>query len=213
MHCNIPFPDLPSRLEGTICMYIGEPFIVRTNGCLEEDEDGCLTGTLHLYDMLDNGRHLATIDSRDPNFDIATPPLGYCQSHPKRVSYVTRKPWRKWKQGITWDGLYVEGINHGNDFHLYSNSAREMMMQRYTPLQNTLEIIKMDNEYKERAVNNDVALQADNGVVNVWFRNELVGYTPRLTLGDDMTITVPNSRKAWVVNRYLSAFNFNVLIK
>jgi hypothetical protein len=215
MNCNIPFPDLFARLEGTVCLYKGEPYLVRTNGQTEdpEDESG---GQIYLYDLLETGRHRHTIQSKDPDFDIATPPLGYCQTNRHQVAYLSRRPWRKWKQGIIWDALIIEDISGGRDhFHFNSEAFRQTMAQEWMPVKMALKVLANEGRnYTERAINNDIALVLQDSEVVVFFRQERVGWMSRLELlTEEPTITVPTSRKAWVVKRYLQDFNFNIVIR
>jgi len=182
---------------------------VRTPG--NEDDP-----TLFLMDFCDIDRRLLVIESTDPNLDIATPPLGYCQVTRDRVVYITRKPWRKWKQGIIWDALFIEDITDGSQhYHFYTEAMRNTLSTNYMPLGLTAtQIREAAYNYMELAVNNDVCLVVDDKQVFVYFRNERVGFTKREGFGiGKPVIVVPTTRKAWVVNRYLSAFGFDIIIK
>lgn len=202
MQCNIPEGDLPARLENTICLYKDIPYIVHTTPH---------STSLHLHDMV-SGSLTHRIKSNDPDLDVATPPLGYCQYTPDRVVYITRRPHRRFQQGITYNGCYLEFMNKRDaQFHFCSEPTRRMMQKEYPILKELFESIRYRPSYMELAVSNDVALQSDGTrIVKVFFRNEEVGFIPMSDIKKDRaTIVIPKSRKGWIVLRYLSEFNFD----
>jgi len=205
MRCNIPMPDLPQRLDHTYCLYKDKPVLVRA-------EIG--SKTLYLYHVVHTGMTIATIESDDPDLDIATPPMGYCQYMSDRVCFITRRPQRQFKQGVYSDNVsieYLETKRRDYSFKWNSPPAYHMLAREYPSFEEVFLKILKSEAYGEYALSNDIAI-VDNGsaIIQVFFRNEEVGFIRK---SEDMdvsrpTVVIPKSRKDWVVLKYLSDFNF-----
>lgn len=204
MKCNIPMPDLPARLDSTICLYQNKPVIIRTEGSDSK--------RIYLYDIINPSIRLKIIDSDDPDLDIGTPPLGYCQYSIDRVCFITRRPQRQFKQGIYSENCYIEYLTKGDYVHKWSSQATyDMMTKKYQSFEHIFSLILQGKQYAEYALNNDIAFSTDGSkIIKVFFRNEEVGF---IIKSEDIdiyhpTIIIPKSRKEWVIFKYLSDFNF-----
>lgn len=202
MRCKIPDRDLQARLDSTICRYRGLPYYVRYAG----------PGLLNLYALQKvNNRHDAdfVINSNDPDFDISTIPMGYVQYTNTLVYYVSRRPQRMYKQGVSADALSFTdlrgGIVSGSAF---SKQFENMVMGNYSSLNQVQKAFKDAEVDMELAISRDCALKLNHKIriVSVFFKNDEVGWMQE---GTD-TVIVPSSEKGWLVSRYLSQFNWRV---
>lgn len=205
MHCNIPIPDLPARLDGTVCLYKDYPYIVKTNHDSNE---------LLLLDMVTR-KALMHIPSNDKDFDVATPPLGYVQYGPLQVAYVTRRPHRRYKQGLTYESVYINMLSLDNTigFTFFSEAMRNTIIRKYPPFENIRRSVLNTKERGEFAINNDCAVVVDKVLqpnnVGVFFRDEFVGNS---TI-DEFKKPIPfvelqNPKKTWILEQYLECFAF-----
>lgn len=198
---NFAERDYTLRLDGTICRYQGYPVVVRVN-------DGV---TFNLYRMEDTQHIWKNINPRDEAFDVASIPLGYCQSN-ENVVYLSRKPLRKMKQGVDDksmsynllpDVVEKKGISYRD--LIYSKNFTNMVIDKYPSLDSALDTLRKSEKPMSLAVSRDVALHVNKvKVVNVYYKNDLVGW---LAPGD-RTVHVPNDPMGWIVSKYLRGFNW-----
>lgn len=209
MRCKIPAADLTQRLDHTICMYKDFPYYVRVAG-----------DTLKLFDMIDCDTLVHHISSDDPQLDVATPPLGYCQYDPRTVVYLSRKPHRKFKQGIDQGGLNIEvipGSMYSGKLKFHSGCVRKTILKEYPPLKQCLKKLEANSKTEdhgqiELAVSSDcaVVLTAKN-LVKVFYQQTPVGYINTNDLGSVRpTVIVPNTGMGWIISHYLQDFTWNV---
>lgn len=206
MKCKYPNRDLAARIDHSVCRYEGLPVYVRV------DRDG----TLFLYD-LDNtgGKPVATIRSDDPMFDISTIPLGYVQENPTKVLYLSRKPHRRYKQGVDTESLSYSNLPRSSKvsrgFNILSKPFKDSLLGLFPDARQAIDNIrKSGKDDMEIAVTNKVALQFNSelNIINVYYRNEPkpVGWIPK----DSYTVIVPSSDYAWIISEHLSVLNWEI---
>lgn len=204
MKCAITsINDLRQKIDNSVCRYKGAPVYVRI-----EDSN-----TAQLYDMVDTSKHLFTIKLSDEEFDIGSPSLGYMNFGIDQVLYVTRPPLRRTRQGIDHRNLKFKSLDNKNISGglntascLHSVGFRDMILGKYPTLDASLKRLrenwKADRKTTiETAITRNIALsQKGNGIIDVFYKNEEVGYI----LPNTDTVIVPNMNMSWVVSRYLA---------
>ncbi len=205
MQCNIATADLNARLNGTICMYKDIPYFIMCS-------DSQHTEKIHLCDLLTKNP-LQEISVKDPDFDVATPPLGYIQIKKNQVAFSERLPHRQFRQGVTQGVIHFSFFSQAQRMTLHSEAFRDTMMKQYRNLNKILIDLIADPEYGEYALSNDVALvKSVAGVVKVYFKHEEVAFSSLSELKKKSpSIHVPTSTKAWITERYLSKFNWTIV--
>lgn len=207
MRCKIPQADLVARLEGTVCMYKDVPYTVHVAGA-----------TLHLYEF-PGGEMKHQITPDDPDFDVATPPLGYSQVDSKTVVYLSRKPVRKFKQGLDVNTINVQYLNpiKNKGYKFNSICTRNTMIRKYRSLKAALgtfkELLASDTfDQTEICISPDCALVlCENRMIKVYWINEEVGYLSNKDIDSVRPVVyVPNSRKAWIISVYLQQFFYEI---
>lgn len=210
MRCKIPAADLTQRLDHTICMYKDFPYYVRVNG-----------EALKLFDMVDTDTLVHLISPDDPFLDVATPPLGYSQLTPVSVVYLSRKPHRKFKQGIDFGALQVDAIPGspfgGGKLRFHSTCVRKTIVREYPSLRQCLKKLEgnlknLDHDQIELAISPDCAVVLTRkNLVKVFYQQTEVGYINTNDLGSTKpTVIVPNSSMGWIISQYLQDFAWNV---
>lgn len=205
MKCNIPVNDLGQKLDSTVCRYKGQPVFVRV---LDR-------GVITLYELPQAKKAIGNISANDPDFDIASVPLGYMQAE-KQVYYLTRSPQRRVKQGVESRTLRYDLLAPGsnNSFKYSMNAGQiivskgfaDMILGNYPDLMVSLKALRKDwaNDPKEnsaRAVNRNIAMYINEvGVINVYYKQDFVGWIQP----DKFVVHVPSNDWGWVVSRYLS---------
>lgn len=203
MKCKYPDRDLSQRLDSSVCRYKGIPYFVRYAG----------KNTLTLYDLCHpNEKAVMEIKSNDPYFDISTIPLGYYQVEKNRVVYITRRPYRRYKQGIDADMLNMfslrENRSLGHAFSIFHPGFRDMIMGDYPSVENALRDLRNSKVKMEMAISREAALEwvPELRVIHVFYKNTLVGWIPE----GSRTVIVPNGEMAWIVSQNLSSFSWKV---
>lgn len=198
MRCKYPERDLGQRLDGTICRYMGKPVYVRYRE----------RGELHLYSLASGGRELErTIDPNDPEFDISTVPLGYMQDTTETVVYVSRRPARIYKQGVSVDSLLFTPMSGSRLSHTWvQQSFYNMVIDDYPPLRESINRLSRSEKNLEVAVGRDLALKSKGGIVFVHFKGMEVGFI----IPQTNTVSIPSGELAWVVSKHLSGFDWEV---
>ncbi len=213
MRCKIPANDLAQRLNETICCYQHLPVLVIVDG-----------QRLDLYDLCST-ELIKSIKSDDPEFDVSTPPMGYCQYNKTTVGYITRHPVRRYKQGLSADVCSMRTLgehdkNQPINVNLRTKYIKDMMSGQYPKLATALAEMVADFDktayIAETALSNDCAINiTKEGILQVWFRQEKVGYLKKNPLGRRdsgyrPTVVVPNSTNGWIISMYLSEFDWVV---
>jgi len=201
MRCKFSERDIPQRLDHTICRFKGFPYYVRSNG-----------GKLLFLYRLNNTKGVQDheISADDALFDVSTPPLGYCQASSGRVLYVTRRPNRIYKQGLSSDAVAARGLRgESPGIQIRTKEFENMIVGVYPSLEATLkEFPKHKEEDWETAISRDIALKWRHKleIIQVYYKNDDVGFM----LNGTNTVIVPNSGMGWIVSRYLSQLNWQV---
>lgn len=193
--------DYVQRLDQSICRYQGFPVFVRV-----ESEN-----RFNLYKMDNQHDVWKQISPTDEAFDVASLPLGYCQSNDD-VVYLTRRPLRRFKQGIdekcmTYSRLPdIEGKKTLSSREIvWSKSFINMIIERYPSLDSALETLNKCEKPMSLAISRNVALHVmKHKVINVYYKNDLVGWIAP----GDKTVHVPNDPMGWIVSTHLRGFNW-----
>lgn len=193
--------DLSDRLDGTICMYKGQPVLV---SYYSETE-------LILHHPVTNMK-LHVIHPADEDFDISSQELGYINlddGGKNLVLYINRLHHKRWKQGLTYGSLSYQDIrdkvvypNHTPIEHVIrSQGFYDMLTDNYPTIQQALE------EYEVCAISKSVALEkTPSGVIQVFFKNQNVGYL----LPGTNRVCVPSNDMGWIVSKFLQQFSWEV---
>lgn len=92
--------DLKLRLDNTIIRYKGKPFHCRASG--GDDK-------LSLTRLDDKETQAINVPADHPDLDISSPPLGFV-NYDRTCVYYSRLPQRKYKQGLSQDGIQVRSL-------------------------------------------------------------------------------------------------------
>jgi len=87
--------DVKMRLDGSVCRYKGEPVLV-----------SALPDMNVMCHFIGSRKKDVIIDSSDPDLDISSVPLGYCNE--EHLPYYTRAPFRQQKQGVSSHNLMIK---------------------------------------------------------------------------------------------------------
>lgn len=204
MKCTIPDRDLHQKLHDTICRYKGVPVWVQTEG---------RGADLHLSPLTSRARTSQIIQSTDPEFDVASVPLGYVNfgKEEKRVYYLSRIPARRVKQGLCIRSVMVETISGRRKADVNAQTLIctknfvEAVQGIYPDLNASLEELrknlKDNDQIGEIAITRDVAIEITKvGIIMVYFKKENVGWVQP----NKFLVHVKEHRLGWVVSRYLS---------
>lgn len=207
MENKIGIADLVARLDYSYCRYKGDPVFVRVNG-----------NKLNLYKPSDIGTTpLAKIDPYDKDFDVESLPLGYI-SHKGRVYYLSRAPRRRYVQGVNANTLVVSHVTgsyfvgqQGNtvsrETALQTEAFENMVLGKYPPLNEVFEKFRKDDDIAEEALDRNIAVTKNQlGVINVYFKNELVGWIAP----NSNVVHVASNEMGWVVSMYLRELQWQV---
>lgn len=202
MRCKFPERDLSQRLDHTICRYKGHPYYLRYLG----------DGSFNLF-PLETVRKVTkssmVIKASDEFLDISTPPLGYFQATQNNVFYVSRRPNRVYKQGLSLDSISGKDLKNKNVvIDPWCKSFEDMILGVYPSIEYTLNGFTGSERDKEIAISKDITLEWKHKLqlVLIHYKNEEVGF---MQIGTN-TVIVPNTNMGWVVSRYLSQFNWRV---
>lgn len=202
--------DLTARLDMSYCRYKGDPVLVRVVG-----------NKLHLYrPSQQRAEPLAKISPYDKDFDVESLPLGYV-SHKGRVYYLSRAPRRKYVQGVNATSLNMASIpespvanadaqaGRGNNREgiLATEGFENMVLGKYPSVDEVLSQLNKVDEIREEALSRNIAVVKNSlGIINVYFKNELVGWiAPKSTI-----VHVPTNDMGWVVSMYLRDLTWQV---
>lgn len=204
MRCKFPERDLSQRLDSTVCRYKGFPYWVRYVN----------RGVLGLYSLASGGKKCVhEISPTDENFDISTVPLGYVQITPDTVVYMSRRPNRIYKQGLSSDAISYKFTN-GNSFKVSPNFFNEaferMVIGNYPDLRDVLINLRRSETEKEIAISRDIALKYNPNlkIIILYFKGEdnEVGWI----VPDTNIVIVPSSEKGWIVSNHLLGFSWEI---
>jgi hypothetical protein len=201
MRCKFPERDLSQRLDSTICRYKGVPYYVRYTD----------RNLLTLYTLSSNGKKNALqISPFDDDFDISTIPLGYCQASNDYVVYLSRRPNRLYKQGLSGDSLQFRWINGAGrfSFHWVSGAVEQMVLNNYPPLNAALDNLRRSTTEREIAISRDIAMKFNPNLklIYVYFKGDEVGWI----IPDTNIVIIPSSELAWIVSQHLRGFSWEV---
>lgn len=204
MRCKYPEKDLAQRLDGTICRYDDFPYYVRYQA----------RGTLHLYSLQSNGKKLALeVNPHDERLDISTVPLGFCQASENVVTYLSRRPNRLYKQGISSDSLSMRWIGSQKvNFTYICGAFENMVMDKYPDLNDTLKVLRKSEVEKEVAISRDTALKWNPSLklTFVYYKGTSQEDEVGWIIPDTNIIVIPSSEKAWIVSKFLSYFSWEI---
>lgn len=192
MKCKYRPQDYAQRLDHTWCRYKGIPVYVRVQG-------DRISGS---YDCQD---YFVIQDLED--FDISSLELGYV-NHRNKVSYVTRVPSQRYKQGVCSSNVSFEGIAEGRSareavVEVTSTAFKNMLNGVYPPLEKVLKNLSEG----EVAISRDIAISTDIlGVKSVFYKQKLVGWIAPGT----KVVNIPSGDLAHIVSYFLEGLNWEI---
>lgn len=213
MKNTIQQQDVQQKLDSCIFRYKGVPYYVRGKG-----------SSLSLYHLYDSGGASAhTIHYNDPDLDISSIPLGYVNvPNPNEkgtflVSYFTRIPIRRVKQGVTTENTNMSALPGANKMAgknnvMFSKAMVDSIMGDFPKLdvalkdlrklvaQKDAEILQGKNVRFEIAISRSIALVIDQmGIIRAYHKNVYIGWIAP----DDYIIHVKSNDLGWIVSKYL----------
>jgi hypothetical protein len=203
--CNIAPPDLEARLHGTTCLYQDYPYLITIDSARVPER-------VRLHDCVTQ-EFVKAIRPDDPEFDVATPPLGYIQVKKDRICYCERLPYRQFKQGVVYQVLGFKYYMEQFRLKMNSEAFRNTMARVYPPFKEIVSAVIKSKVYAEYALSNDCALSVSaEGVIKVFFKHEEVAFSTIAEFKKSKPIVHinPNAR-AWIIERYLSQFDWTLV--
>lgn len=200
--------DIPARFDGTIIRYDKVPYLVRTNG-----------DRFVLYEMNNlNGDPVKKVNAYDDLVDVSSCPLGYVwHDGIGVVGYLSRRPLRRYQQGINEQNVALELLpDHikvpGEPLlkirtFLHSKYFVNTVLNKYPNVDAALNYLRGSPHPVEVAISPDIAMSINLlGVVNVYFKNKLVGWIAPNT----KTVNVPSNELGWIVSMHLDGFSWEI---
>lgn len=204
MRCKFTERDLSQRLDHTICRYDGVPYYVRYVN----------RGVLSLHSLLSGSKKkVIDIHPNDEKFDVSTVPLGFAQASDSVVVYLSRRPNRLYKQGISIDSLSMKFIGPARaNFNYISEAFENMVLNKYPSLGEAFNTLRRSNEDKEIAISRDTALKWNPNLklIFVYFKGTLPEDEVGWVIPDTNIIVIPSSEKAWIVSTQLRGFSWEI---
>lgn len=205
--------DLRDRLAGTICRYQGFPYYcdVSSKGKV------ILTDVRALSDP-EKWKTKIEISPKDPEFDISSIELGYTNwKFPEktrkfyrkdqdfdsnRVSFLSRHPARRYRQGISSDVVYAVNIDGGSlgdsSTILGTDGFIAMVQENYPSLPEAVELLSSGE--KDVAISREFALKkVESGLILAFAEMKNIGWI----LPQKMSIEVPEGELSWVYKRLM----------
>lgn len=168
--------DVRLRLNRTICMYRGRPYLVANEGIEPPSKD------IYLYPLDYRERDVEPhqvrirINHEDPEFECRSPELGYLYWNGD-ATYVTRIPDRRQRQGITADVLRLDPRLMVGPHTLFCSKAMEdCILGNHKSLQEAIVMIER-GEARSVPVSRHFAIGRiqNNHVLGLYYRNRLIG--------------------------------------
>lgn len=206
--------DQMQRFNGTIVRFDGAPVYINVAG-----------DKWHLYKPSSISTKnpivlMKGVDPYDARVDISSLPMGYVNiEKDTSVRYVSRRPVKKFQQGISAEVLSVEALPEGNhpnrDFYhpqdiLRLQSFEDTVMGVFPNLDDSIEALQKwgaNQGYGEIAIDRHIALSVDKlGIIKAYYRNSLVGW---MAPGKKV-LNVPNSSMGWVVSHHMQGLGWEI---
>lgn len=194
--------DYQARLDNCICRYKGKPVRLRV---MERGRFLCSRLTQRRMGPGDEFE----IEGEDEFLDVSTIPLGYCQVSPDTVYYVTRRPLRRWKQGVDDEGVLWRTLgDQPVRASLFTENVEAMILGVYPSLEEVIQKFQKDGVSQQAAISRDVALRYDGNMqlIYVYYRGDEVGWMQVTS----KIVNIPSSDKGWIISQYLQNFSWEV---
>jgi hypothetical protein len=160
-----------------------------------------------------NGKKvIMDVPYNDEKLDVSTVPLGYCQASEETVIYMSRRPTRMYKQGISGDSLTMRWIGTGGhakfSFSYVSQPFEDMILGKYPSLNDAFLKLRKATTDREIAISRDTALKfnPNQGLIYVYFKGDEVGWI----IPNTNIIVIPSSDLAWIVTKHLNEFSWEI---
>ncbi len=165
MHFENP-RDFNMRLSGTVIRLGKTPITVR------DSEDVWMN-----FKYLRSGRQ-GRVDIEDERINITPVTLGYYNSYASRRSpagcfYLTRKPGRRYKQGLDYNSLHRVGMPIGSRFTPHLRNLADTIQGRYPSLSECIDLLR-EGEYVQRAFHRDFSL-CGHDTIEVGYKGRFIG--------------------------------------
>ena len=155
--------DKRMKLQGSICLWKGKPFMVLAE--LPGNE-------VELYRLGDGTR--TKVDYTSEDFDYRSVPLGYID-YGKSAYYLTRMPHRQNKAGVSMETISVlgRGMHPENVFN--TKAMEQCVLGEYTSFERACDEVEQGKSFS-RAFHRRMAVVGESRHIAVHYRGRLVGY-------------------------------------
>lgn len=165
--------DLTQRIDGTVCMWAGEPYYVRTVGKIRYPN-------VDLYKLEPQAyKPEMSVDHTDSRFVDRSFPVGY-MNYNMQAYYLARVPYRQYNQSIRQSSLisscgtlnqYDSGWFNGQPFY-------DMIKEKYPSVLEARN--NLENGYNGVAISRDVAMKyVDRRILGLYYKDRLAAIWSR----------------------------------
>lgn len=184
--------DVQMRLGGSVVRYKGEPVQCESTG----SGDG-LSVNLYTFDSIKRGEPPFTkVHSSDIELDIRSPRLGY-GTYKKRAVYLSRRPERRQKQGLTTGCISVSAPSGlfstrevGDLF--FSDTLVNIIKGKYPTYDEALWTLQKGSSWRGMAFSYDLCLRKDDmDILKLDLRGDSIGWIPP----KEKSLLVPETEK------------------
>lgn len=169
--------ELSLRLRQSIISYNSLPVFVRDTSVQTTTEG--LVEFLHISRLSQNSGEgeIKKVALKDSKINLKPVKLGYC-NYSNRAYYLTRRPERRWKQGLALNAIQISPLRHEKlKTIVFSREMENSILNKFPSLSESLEIIKTFDYEGSIAFSLKLAVYKNKiGVKFLHFRNEEVGF-------------------------------------
>lgn len=167
--------DTNMRLDSSIVRYKGSPYWAQATGSKSR---------INLFSLIksEEGLPVYEIDANDPDLDVSSIEIGYCNHKSLGTVYITRAPYRKQKQGLSsvntlWASVGSSNLKSLTGTQFFDEGIISAILGEYPSVKTVLKSLS-DNygEWKAEAISNSFCLSAQpKGTIEVYFEQSKIG--------------------------------------
>ena len=158
--------DLNMRLDGSICMYDGHPYYVRTISKYPNITLYALDGKVN---RSIKGTHI--IDHTGDRFSDRSPLLGYI-TYNNNAHYLSRIPFRHQNQGLTQNSIDADGLDRYESW-FFGPEMEKCILGKHASVEEAWKL--MDRGYKGVSIHRQLAIKLiDHRNIGLYYKTRLV---------------------------------------